>query len=77
MRDRMLISAAFVLLLPGAVRAWDVTFTDEQVANFEFQLLGHTDINPGPTSPFNPFEAIGSLTMSVDLSINLQKRGSA
>ncbi len=77
MRDRLLISAAFVFLLPGAVQAWDVTFTDEHVHNFEFQLLGHTDINPGPTSPFNPFKAIGSLTFSVDSSINLQKRGSA
>jgi hypothetical protein len=39
-------------------------------AHFEFSLLGGTVINPGPTTPFIPFEAIGSLTFTLDASLN-------
>ena len=70
MRFRALITVAAALLLPGTVQAWDVTFTENLVANFEFSLIGGTDINPGPTTPFIPFEAQGSLTFSLDSSIN-------
>jgi PEP-CTERM motif len=70
MRFRALITAAATLLLPGAASAYDVTFTENLVANFEFSLLGGTVINPGPTTPFIPFEAKGSLTFSLDSSIN-------
>ena len=70
MRRQMLISLATLLLLPGVVNAGGLTFTENLVANFEFSLLGGTVINPGPTTPFIPFEAIGSLTFTLDSSIN-------
>ena len=70
MRHRYLIGAAAVLLLPGLVRAESLTFTEQFVANFDFQLLGGTAINPGPATPFIPFEAIGSLTFVLDPSLN-------
>jgi hypothetical protein len=70
MRRQMLILVAAFMLFPGGVHAGSLTFTDNLVANFEFSLLGGTVINPGPTTPFIPFEAIGSLTFTLDSSIN-------
>ncbi len=71
MRHRSWIcAAAAVLLLPGLVQAESLTFTEQFVANFDFQLLGGTVINPGPTTPFIPFEAMGGLTFVLDPSIN-------
>ena len=70
MRHRSWICAAAVLLLPGLVQAESLTFTEQFVANFDFQLLGGTVINPGPTTPFIPFEAMGGLTFVLDPSIN-------
>jgi hypothetical protein len=70
MRRQMLILVAAFMLFPGGVHAGSLTFTDNLVANFEFSLLGGTVINPGPTTPFIPFEAIGSLTFTVNSSIN-------
>ena len=70
MRYRTLICVAALLSFPGLVRASDLTFTENFVANFQFQLLGGTVINPGPTTPFIPFEAIGSLTFTLDPSLN-------
>ncbi len=70
MRHRFMICAAAVLLLPGLVRAESLSFTEQFVANFDFQLLGGTVINPGPATPFIPFEAIGSLTFVLDPSLN-------
>jgi PEP-CTERM motif len=70
MRRQLLIFVASFMLLPGVVYAGSVTFTENLVANFEFSLLGGTVINPGPTTPFIPFEAIGSLTFTLDSSIN-------
>ncbi len=70
MRIRTLICVAALLLLPGVVRAGSVTFTNTFVADFEFSLVGNTVINPGPTTPFIPFEAVGSLTFVLDSSIN-------
>ena len=70
MRYQTLISVAALMLLPGVVQAGGVSFTETLVANFEFSLLGGTVINPGPTTPFIPFEAIGSLTFVLDPSIN-------
>ena len=67
---RTLIPVAILLLVPGIVQAGDLTFTATMVANFEFSLVGYTAINPGPTTPFIPFEAIGKLTFSVNASIN-------
>jgi hypothetical protein len=70
MRFRTLICFAALLFVPGLVRASDLTFTQTFVANFEFDLLGGTAINPGPESGFIPFEAIGSLTFTLDPSLN-------
>lgn len=70
MRRQVVILAATLMMLPGVVRAGGLTFTENLVANFEFSLLGDTVINPGPTTPFIPFEAIGSLTFTLDSSIN-------
>src|SRR5262249_19771999 len=33
-------------------------------------LVGDTPLNPGPTTPFIPFEAIGTLTFQLDPSLN-------
>ncbi len=70
MRRRLLISLAAILLIPSVVHAGDLSFNETMVANFEFSLLGGTVINPGPTTPFIPFEAIGNLTFTLDASIN-------
>jgi PEP-CTERM motif len=70
MRLRTLISVAAILLLPGLVHAGNLTFTEDLAANFEFSLLGNTAINSGPTTPFIPFEAIGTLTFTLDSSLN-------
>ena len=70
MRRQALISVTALVLLSGVVHAGDITFTENLVANFEFSLLGGTVINPGPTTPFIPFEAIGSLTFTLDSSLN-------
>ena len=70
MRYRVLIVLAALYCCPGLVRAGGVTFTETFVANFEFSLLGNTDINPGGTTPFIPFQAIGNLTFTLDPSIN-------
>ncbi len=70
MRPQILITVAVLSLLPGVVRAGDLTFTETMVANFEFSLLGGTVLNPGPTTPFVPFEAIGNLTFTLDASLN-------
>jgi hypothetical protein len=70
MRYRTLIFVAALLYFPGLVHASDLTFTENLVANFEFSLIGGTVINPGPTTPFIPFEAIGSLTFVLDPSLN-------
>jgi hypothetical protein len=70
MRHRVLLCAAAFFIFPSLVRAGSLTFTERFVANFEFQLLGGTMINPGPTTPFIPFEAVGNLTFGVDPSLN-------
>lgn len=69
-RNRLCICAAVVFFVTGPVRAESLTFTEQFVANFDFQLLGGTVINPGPATPFIPFEAIGSLTFVLDPSLN-------
>src|SRR6266850_2087368 len=55
MRIRVLVLVSALILLPPAVHAGDVTFTEEMDAHFEFSLLGGTVINPGPTTPFIPY----------------------
>jgi hypothetical protein len=70
MRYRTLICVAALWLVPGLVRAGELTFTELLDAKFEFSLVGYTAINPGPQSPFIPFEAIGALTFTLDASLN-------
>ncbi len=70
MRYRTLICVAALWLVPGLVRAGELTFTELLDAKFEFSLVGYTGINPGPQSPFIPFEAIGDLTFTLDASLN-------
>ena len=72
MRYRTLICIAALLSFPGLVRASDLTFTETFVADFQFEpaceLHGHQP--PGPASGWIPFEAIGSLTFTLDPSLN-------
>lgn len=70
MRFRTLICIAALLSFPGLVRASDLTFTESFIADFQFNLLANTVINPGPASGWIPFEAIGSLTFTLDPSLN-------
>jgi hypothetical protein len=70
MRFRTLICLAIVLSIQGLVHAGDLTFTENFVANFEFDVLGGTPINPGPATGFQPYEAFGALTFTLDSSIN-------
>ena len=55
-----------LMLVPCAVRAGDVTFTQDFVANFDFDLLGGTPINPGPATGYLPYQADGSITFTLD-----------
>lgn len=70
MRFRTLFVLAALACFPALAHAGGVTFTETFVADFEFSLVGHTDINPGDTTPFIPFQAIGNLTFTLDPSIN-------
>jgi hypothetical protein len=70
MRIRTLICVAAFLSFTGQALASDLIFSQTFVANFEFDLLGGTVINPGPESGFIPFEAIGNLTFTLDPSLN-------
>jgi hypothetical protein len=70
MRLRTLICVAILLCLPGLVRASNLTFTQNFVANFEFDVLGGTPINPGGDTGFQPYEAMGALTFTLDPSLN-------
>ena len=70
MRHHYWIYLAALLILPGAVRAGDVTFTQGFIANFEFDVLGGTPINPGPDTGYLPYEAVGALTFTLDAAIN-------
>ena len=65
MDQRLLHAALTLLTLPLALRAEVLTFTRTVVADYEFSLLGGTPLNPGPTTPFIPFRAVGDLTFSV------------
>ena len=70
-RHRGLIFAlTFLITVPAAVHAAPLTFTVTVQADYEFSLLGHTPLNPGPTTPFIPFRAIGNLTFQLDPSLN-------
>jgi hypothetical protein len=70
MRYQLLICVAALVSLPGLVHAGDLTFTQSFVANFDFDVLGGTPINPGPATGFQPYEAFGALTFTLGSSIN-------
>jgi PEP-CTERM motif len=70
MRARTLACFVALALSPGLVQASSLTFTETFLANFEFDVLGGTPINPGPASGFQPYAAIGSLTFTFDSSLN-------
>jgi hypothetical protein len=70
MRYRTLICVAALVLSPGLVHGGDLTFTQAFVANFDFDVLGGTPINPGPATGFQPYEAFGALTFTLGSSIN-------
>ena len=71
MRLRMLLSTAVLLLLPGLVHAGNLTFTEYLVADFQFSLLPNTPIYGGSVqTPFIPFQAKGTLTFTLDASLN-------
>jgi hypothetical protein len=70
MRYRTLICVVALWSFPGLVRASDLTFSQNLVANFEFDVLGGTPINPGPATGFQPYEAVGALNFTLDSSLN-------
>jgi hypothetical protein len=67
---RLTLGAILLAALPATVRAELLTFTRTVVADYEFSLLGGTPLNPGPTTPFLPFRAVGELTFELDPSLN-------
>jgi hypothetical protein len=69
-RRLLLLCGVLLLTLPATVRAEVLTFTAHVQADYEFSLLGGTPLNPGPTTPFVPFRAIGDLTFQLDPSLN-------
>jgi hypothetical protein len=56
--------------LPAVARAEPLTFTRTVIADYEFNLLGNSPINPGPETGFIPFRAIGDLTFELAASLN-------
>lgn len=70
MRRGLLFLAISLAAIPGIARAEVISFTRTVVADYEFSLLGGTAINPGPTTPFIPFQAVGDLTFELDPSLN-------
>jgi hypothetical protein len=69
-RYRTLICVAILLCFPGLARAENLTFTQKFIANFEFDVLGNTPINPGPATGFQPYEAMGALTFTLAPALN-------
>ncbi len=70
MHRGLLLCVVSLVALPTAARAEVITFTSPVVANYEFSLLGGTPLNPGPTTPFIPFRAVGNLTFQLHPSLN-------
>jgi hypothetical protein len=70
MRIRALIGVAIFVAAPALVRAGDVTFTENFVANFQFDVLGGTPINSGIATGFVPYQAVGALTFTLDSSVD-------
>jgi hypothetical protein len=69
-RSRVLLCVAALLAIPAGAHADLTTFTVTVQADYDFSLLGNTPLNPGPTTPFIPFRALGDLTFQLDPSLN-------
>jgi hypothetical protein len=67
---RTLIYVAVCLFVPSFARAADLTFSQYFIADFEFDVLGNTPINPGGDTGFQPYQAAGYLTFTLDPSLN-------
>lgn len=61
---------AFMLSVASTAKAGQTTFTVGVEADFELSLLGNTPLNPGSTTPFIPFRAVGEFTFTLDPSLN-------
>jgi hypothetical protein len=70
MRFYMRFCIAMLFMPVALVHAGDVTFTQNFVADFEFDVLGGTPINPGGDTGFQPYEAAGALTFTLDSAID-------
>ena len=61
----------FVLAsMASLAHAAPTSFTIPLRANYEFNILGETPINPGPETGYIPFVALGEFTFELDPSIN-------
>jgi hypothetical protein len=67
-------AALFCALLaagaPMSAQAAVLSFASTVQADYEFSILGGTPINPGSTTPFIPFRAIGNLTFELSPLLN-------
>jgi hypothetical protein len=66
----LLLCVLSLVVFPAALHADPLEFTTEMRADYQFSLLGGTVLNPGPTTPFIPFRALGNLTFQLDPSLN-------
>jgi len=51
-------------------QAEETSFTVTLRANYDFNILGDTVLNPGPDSGYIPFTAVGDYTFTLDPSLN-------
>ena len=65
-----LLCGVVVAAWPAGTHAAPIQFTQTFVADYEFNILGGTSLNPGPATGFIPFRAIGDLTFQLDPGIN-------
>lgn len=71
-RSRLIVPAivGLALGLAGEARAESLTFTRIIQADYELSLLGGTPLNPGETTPFIAFRAVGELTFVLGSEIH-------
>ena len=67
MHHRSLVLLVALIFMPGFARAGNLTFTENFVANFQFNVLNPS--NGMPTGWVN-YEAAGALTFTIDAAIN-------
>jgi hypothetical protein len=66
-----IVSTLLVLASTASLtHAAPTTFTVPLRANYEFNILGNTVLNPGPETGYIPFAALGEFTFELDPSIN-------